>query len=143
MAEHHGHNDHTGHHIVPIPVYAAIFITLLVMTGVTIAVAFVDLGPFNIYVALGIAVFKASLVVLYFMHVKYSSRLTQLAAATGFLWLGIMLSFTLADNFTRDWQPVQGWAPQFVDEGGTPHGAAAAGEHGGAEHGEGGAAAGH
>ena len=104
------------HHIVPIPVYAAIFAALLVLTGVTIAVAYIDLGPLNIAVALAIAFFKASLVVLYFMHVKYSSRLVQLAAATGFVWLGIMLSFTLSDIWTREWQPVHGFAPQFVDE---------------------------
>jgi cytochrome c oxidase subunit 4 len=104
------------HHIVPIPVYVTIFAALLVFTGVTIAVAYVDLGPLNIAVALAIAFFKASLVVLYFMHVKYSSRLVQLAAATGFLWLGIMLSFTLSDVWTRNWQPVAGFAPQFIDE---------------------------
>jgi len=124
------------HHIVPVPVYAAIFAALLVLTGVTVAVAYIDLGPLNIAVALAIAFFKASLVVLYFMHVKYSSRLVQLAAATGFLWLGIMLGFTLSDVWTRDWQPVQGWAPQFVDEP-VDHGAAAAAGQGGEEHGGG------
>jgi cytochrome c oxidase subunit 4 len=117
------------HHIVPIPVYVAIFAALLVLTGVTIAVAFLDLGPLNIAVALAIAFFKASLVVLYFMHVKYSSKLVQLAAATGFLWLGILLTFTLSDVWTRDWQPVSGFAPQFVDEP-LEHGAPAAGGEG-------------
>ena len=128
MADHHGHDAHSAHpHIVPIPVYAAIFAALLVLTGVTIAVAYVDLGPFNIYVALAIAIFKASLVVLYFMHVKYSSKLVQLAAVTGFLWLGIMLGFVFADVATRDWQPVQGWAPQPIEGvvlGGEAHGEA-------------------
>ena len=125
------------HHIVPIPVYLAIFLTLLVMTGVTIAVAYIDLGPANIGVALAIAFFKASLVVLYFMHVKYSSKLVQLAAATGFLWLGIMLSFTLSDVWTRDWQPVPiDYAPQFVDQP-LDHGAPAAGEGHGAAAAEG------
>lgn len=115
MADH--ENEHAHHHIVPIPVYVAIFATLLILTGVTVGVAYIDLGRLNIFVALAIAVFKASLVVLYFMHVKYSSRLTQLAAATGFLWLGILLSFTLADEWTRDWQPIRGWAPQPEDAG--------------------------
>jgi len=115
MADH-GHDAHAAHHhIVPLTVYFTIFATLLVLTGVTIAVAFVDLGPLNIYVALAIAIFKATLVVLYFMHVKYSSRLVQLAAVTGFLWMGIMLGFTFADIGTRDWQPVQGWAPQPIE----------------------------
>ena len=104
------------HHIVPIPVYAAIFVALLVLTAVTIAVAFIDLGAMNTAAALAIAFVKGSLVVMYFMHVKYSSRLVQLAAATGFIWLGIMLSFTLSDVWTRGWQPVSGFAPQFVDE---------------------------
>ncbi|MEZ5394545.1 MAG: cytochrome C oxidase subunit IV family protein [Bryobacterales bacterium] len=123
-------------HIVPIPVYLAIFVALLVGTGVTIAIAYVDLGPMNTLVAMLIAFFKASLVVLYFMHVKYSSKLVQLAAATGFLWLGIMLFFTLSDVWTRDWQPVPGFAPQFVDEP-LGHGPAAAGGHGEATEGHG------
>ena len=116
MSDHNDNHAHEAHHhIVPIPVYIAIFAALLVLTGVTVAVAYVDLGRFNIYVALAIAIFKASLVVLYFMHVKYSSKLVQLAAVTGFLWLGIMLFFTFSDIGTRDWQPVQGWAPQPID----------------------------
>ena len=124
----------THHHIVPIPQYVAVFACLLVLTGVTVAVAYVDMGPFNIAVALAIAFFKASLVVLIFMHVWWSSKLVQLAAATGFVWLAIMLFFTLSDVWTRDWQPVEGWAPQFVDEP-VDHGAPAAGveDHGAAE----------
>ena len=118
------------HHIVPVSIYVAIFAALLVLTGVTVAVAYVDLGPLNIGVALAIAFFKASLVVLYFMHVKYSSKLVQLAAATGFLWLAIMLAFTLSDVWTRDWQTVPGFAPQFIDE--------TAPKAGGAHHGQGG-----
>jgi cytochrome c oxidase subunit 4 len=113
-------------HIVPIPTYVAVFVCLLVMTGVTIAVAYVDMGPLNTALAMAIAFFKACLVVSIFMHVWWSSRLVQLAAATGFLWLGIMLFFTLSDVWTRDWQPVHGWAPQFVDEP-MDHGAAASG----------------
>lgn len=116
------------HHIVPLPVYFAVFAALMVLTGVTIAVAYVDMGPLNIYVALAIAFFKASLVVLIFMHVRWSSKLVQLAAATGFLWLGIMLFFTLSDVWTRDWQQVPtDYAPQFVDAP-MDHGAPAAGE---------------
>ena len=128
-----GHEGEVHHHIVPIPVYLAIFGALIVGTIITVAVAYVDLGAANIFVALAIAVTKASLVVLYFMHVKYSSRLVQLAAVTGFLWLGIMLSFTFADIWTRDWQPLNGWAKQPVDEYAIEEGAAAS--HGGG-HGE-------
>lgn len=129
-ATHAHHGDHAvHHHIVPIPVYLAIFGALLIGTALTVAVAFVDLGPANIFVAIGIAVTKATLVVLYFMHVKYSSRLVQLAAVTGFLWLGIMLSFTFADISTREWQPAPGWAPQPLEA--VPLEMEAAGEHGG------------
>lgn len=90
-------------HIVSKKIYYAIFATLMVMTAVTVAVAFVDLGPFNAIVALSIAVFKAMLVVLYFMHVRYSSRLTWVFVASGFFWLGIMVALTLSDYLTRSW----------------------------------------
>jgi len=111
----HGH-DHDAHHIVPLPIYFAIFGALMIGTLVTILIAYVDLGVFNIYVALAIAVTKASLVLLFFMHVKYSSKLVQLASVMGFIWLGIFLAFTFADLNTRDWQPLEGWAPQPVNE---------------------------
>jgi cytochrome c oxidase subunit 4 len=88
-------------HIVPIRIYVAIFVTLLVMTAITTAVAFVDLGPLNVIVMLAIAFFKASLVILYFMHVRFTNRVTQLAAASGFAWLLIMFTLTLSDYVTR------------------------------------------
>jgi len=91
----------TLEHVVPIRIYVAIFVTLLVMTAITTAVAFVDLGPLNVIAMLGIAFFKASLVILYFMHVRFTNRLTQLAAASGFAWLLIMFTLTLSDYFTR------------------------------------------
>lgn len=81
--------------------YITIFLTLLVLTGGTVAAAFVNLGAFNASVALGIATFKASLVVLFFMHVKYSSRLTKLVAVSGFFFLGIMLFLTMIDYVSR------------------------------------------
>ena len=121
------HESH--HHIVPLPIYFTVFTTLMVMTGVTIWIAFQDLGDLNIYVALGIAAFKATIVVLYFMHVKYSSPLIQLAAAAGFIWLAIMLSFTSTDYITREWVgSSDGWAMQPMDTGnlGADHGEGAA-----------------
>ncbi|HYP27964.1 MAG TPA: cytochrome C oxidase subunit IV family protein [Blastocatellia bacterium] len=90
-------------HVVPKKIYYAIFATLLVLTGVTIAVAFVDLGPFNNVVAMAIAVFKATLVVLYFMHVRYSSRLTWIVVCAGFFWFGLMIALTFADYLSRGW----------------------------------------
>lgn len=88
-------------HVSPKGVYYAIFTTLMVLTGVTVGVAYVDLGAFNPVVALGIAIFKATLVILYFMHVKYSSRLTKLTVATALFFLVILLGETLMDYATR------------------------------------------
>ena len=73
----------SAEHIVPVKVYWAVFLTLLVMTVVTTGIAYIDLGPFNLLVALTIAVFKASLVVLFFMHVKYSTNLTKAIGISG------------------------------------------------------------
>ncbi|MFN0007847.1 MAG: cytochrome C oxidase subunit IV family protein [Planctomycetota bacterium] len=90
-------------HIVPLKTYYAIFAALLVGTAVTVGVAFLDLGPMNTVVAITIAVIKALLVILYFMHVKYSSRLTWVFAGAGFAWLVLMIGLTIADFDTRGW----------------------------------------
>ena len=95
----------TAEHIVPVRIYLLIFATLVVLTGVTTAVAFVDLGVMNVVVMLLIAFTKATLVVLYFMHVRFTSRLTQLAAASGFAWLAILIGLTLSDVLTRQVVP--------------------------------------
>jgi cytochrome c oxidase subunit 4 len=87
--------------IVPKKVYYRVALALLVLFILTIAVAFVHLGPFNVYVAVTIAVIKATLVVLYFMHVRYHTRLTWIFASAGFLWLIILFALTLADYATR------------------------------------------
>ena len=92
--------------IVPVKVYVAVFGILLLMTATTTAVSFADLGPWNTVVALAIAVFKASLVVLFFMHVKYSPRLTHTVIAGGLFWLAILIALTLSDFMTRGWLPV-------------------------------------
>lgn len=93
-------------HVVPRSVYFAVFGALMVLTATTTAVSFVDLGPWNTVVALAIAFFKATLVVLFFMHVKYSPRLTQITVAGGLLWLAILILITLSDFMTRGWLPV-------------------------------------
>lgn len=95
-------------HIVPIRTYVLVFVTLLAMTGLTTLAAFADLGPLSNLVAMGIATFKASLVVLFFMHVRYSSKLTFLVVAAGLFWLAILIALTLADYFTRGWLGVPG-----------------------------------
>jgi cytochrome c oxidase subunit 4 len=91
----------SAEHVVPIRIYLVIFATLLVLTAVTTAVAYVNLGPMNVVVMLLIAFFKASLVILYFMHVRFTSRLTQVAAVSGFAWLVILIGLTLSDVLTR------------------------------------------
>ena len=97
--------EHDGHHIVSPKVYVGVFLTLMVMTAITTVVSGIDLGPWNTVVALGIAVFKATLVVLFFMHVKYSPRLTAVVIAGGIFWLLIMLALTFSDFATRGWLP--------------------------------------
>ena len=83
------------------PLYLVIFLALMVLTAVTVWVAFQDLGPINDIVAMGIAVTKACLVILYFMHVRYSSRMTKITVVAGFLWLAIMIGLTLTDYLSR------------------------------------------
>jgi cytochrome c oxidase subunit IV len=93
-------------HIVPRKIYFAVFGALIVLTATTTAISFLDLGPWNTVVALGIAFVKATLVVLFFMHVKYSPRLTQVTIAGGLFWLAIMIALTLSDFMTRGWLPI-------------------------------------
>jgi cytochrome c oxidase subunit IV len=92
-------------HVVPIRIYLVIFAALILGTAITTAVAYVDLGPLNVVVMLVIAFTKATLVVLFFMHVRFTSRLTQLAAASGFAWLVILIGLTLSDVLTRGRTP--------------------------------------
>ncbi len=90
-----------SNHILPKKNYYMIGAGLMVLLAVTVGVALLHLGPFNVLVALAIAVTKAVLVVLYFMHVKYNSRLTWVFASGGVLWLLIMLLLTMGDFLAR------------------------------------------
>ncbi|HZS44450.1 MAG TPA: cytochrome C oxidase subunit IV family protein [Blastocatellia bacterium] len=81
--------------------YLTVLIMLLFFTLLTYEAAFIDLGRWNTPVAIAIAICKASLVILYFMHVRYSSWLTWVVIAGGLFWLGIMLTLTLTDYVTR------------------------------------------
>lgn len=95
-------------HIVPIRVYATIFLVLLVGTALTVAAAFVDFPwRLNTIVALTIATIKATFVVLYFMHVRYSSRLIWVIVAAALFWMAILFAFTFSDYLTRDWISIQ------------------------------------
>jgi cytochrome c oxidase subunit 4 len=101
-----GHEQHG--HVVPVETYVGIFVALIVLTGVTTGVAYIDLGVMNTVVALAIATVKMLLVVLFFMHVKYSPGLTRLVIIAGFFWLAILVAFTLSDELTRHWTPESG-----------------------------------
>ena len=94
-----------SHHVAPLKLYFGIFGILMVGTALTVLVAFYDLGPLNNVVMLTIACVKALFVILYFMHVRWSSRLTMVIVASGFFWLLIMFSFTMTDYMSRGWVP--------------------------------------
>jgi cytochrome c oxidase subunit 4 len=95
-------------HIDSVKTYALVFAALIFATVATTAVAFVDLGPFSVVVALAIAVCKMLLVALFFMHVRHSNKLTRLVLLGGLMWLGILILFTLADFSTRGMVGVPG-----------------------------------
>jgi cytochrome c oxidase subunit 4 len=98
----HGQNEHE-HHIVPPTVYITIGSILLVLTALTVWAATLELGPWNPIIAIFIACVKATIVVLFFMHVKYSSKLTKLTVAAGLFTFLTLIAMTLADYFTRAW----------------------------------------
>jgi len=90
-----------GAHVLPLKIYLLIFAALLTLTALTVQVAYVDMGFMNTVVALGIACFKATLVVLYFMHLRYAASLPKLFWVAGLLWLAILLGITMSDYLTR------------------------------------------
>jgi cytochrome c oxidase subunit 4 len=102
------HDNSHGHPENPIKYYLGVFALLMVMTVLTYTVAKRDLGRLNALVALTIAVIKATAVVLIFMHVRWSSRLTQVIVVSAVFWLLIMLSFTVSDYITRGGWPIPG-----------------------------------
>ena len=91
-------------HIVPVKIYGAIFLALLVGTGLTVWAGLRDFpGQLNVIIALTIACIKATLVVLYFMHVRYSSKLIWVIFASALFWLAILFALTFSDYWTRGW----------------------------------------
>ena len=97
-----GHDDHHDH-VVPLKIYGAIFTTLMLLTLVTLDIAFYNFGMLNVSIALAVATTKATLVILYFMHVRYAPPLTAVFAGVGFVYLAILVFFTLSDFLTRGW----------------------------------------
>jgi len=95
-------------HVVPVKTYVGVFVALICLTALTTGAAYIDMGRFNTVVALAIAVVKMMLVVLFFMHLKYSSGMTRIVVIAGIFWLGLLISLTLADELTRHWTPNAG-----------------------------------
>ncbi|HUI40947.1 MAG TPA: cytochrome C oxidase subunit IV family protein [Terriglobia bacterium] len=90
-------------HVHPKRFYVTVFVALLVFTAVTTAAAYVDLGRMNTVVALAIAVCKATLVVLFFMHLKEQTGMTRVVILAALLWLAVLIGITSSDVFTRGW----------------------------------------
>lgn len=88
-------------HVSPLSTYLSIFAALMVLSAITVGAAFVNLGSFNPVVALAIAVIKATLVILFFMHVKYSSPLTKITVVLSFFFVAILFAETFIDYATR------------------------------------------
>ncbi|HEY3243970.1 MAG TPA: cytochrome C oxidase subunit IV family protein [Phycisphaerae bacterium] len=96
--------------LVPRKTYVSVFVSLMVLLALTVGVDLFDLGAWNTVISLAIAVAKAILVVLFFMHVRYSERLIWIAAVAGFFWLAILLALTMSDYGTRGSLPARtGW----------------------------------
>lgn len=95
-------------HVTSKGAYYAVFLSLIVLTVVTVVIARVDLGAMNTPIALAVAGLKASLVILIFMGVKWNTPLTKVVAASGFVWLIILFGITMGDYLTRGWLGVPG-----------------------------------
>ncbi len=109
MTEHHHdasnvtNPEHAQHHVVTPFTYSIVFVTLLVFTGLTVLAAYIDLGIFNPVVALAIATIKAVIVILFFMHVKYQSKLIKMTVAAGFFTFFALITMTMSDYISRAW----------------------------------------
>jgi cytochrome c oxidase subunit 4 len=104
---HPDHETYTGHtaphHVASLTSYFVVFATLMVLTVLTVWVSRIDLGPFNTAVAMAIAIAKALVVILWFMHVIHSPRLTWIVVICSFLWVGVLFVLTFSDYLTRMW----------------------------------------
>jgi cytochrome c oxidase subunit IV len=103
QAEH----DYVGH-VIPAKIYVAIWAALITLTATTVYAATIDLGVFNIVLALLIATIKGTLVVLFFMHLRYSTKLTMVTLVASIFWLFILFSLTMTDYITRAWSTYTG-----------------------------------
>ena len=101
------HETYTGHaaphHQAPLGMYFAVFFGLMILTLLTVWISRIDLGTMNTAVALAIAVLKATVVILWFMHVIHSPRLTWIVVISSFIWLAVLFVLTFSDYLTRHW----------------------------------------
>jgi cytochrome c oxidase subunit 4 len=100
---HGGGHDHAEHHGMPVSTYWAVITALMVLLIITLGAAMLDLGAWNLPIAMVIAVIKVGLIVTYFMHLKLNTNLVRFFALGAFFWLLIMFVFTLQDYVTRGW----------------------------------------
>lgn len=100
-----------GVHVMPVPILVAVWLVLIVLTAVTVGVTYVDLGPFNLWVALGVALVKASLVALYFMHLKYDSPFNGLILIASLAFVVLFIGITLLDATQYRPDMIPGYAP--------------------------------
>lgn len=96
-----------SNHIVSPRIYFIVFAALMVLMALTLVVTRLEQGLVADLVAMSIAIAKAVLIIMFFMHVKYGSQLTKLFAVAGFVWLVILFAFSLSDYQTRDWEPTR------------------------------------
>jgi cytochrome c oxidase subunit 4 len=110
LSEHaHAHAlEHGPHHILPVRTYLIVYIALLLLLIATVGAAFINVEPFNFALTMIIAVAKAAMILLVFMHVRYSERLVWVFSTAAFLWLAILIALSLNDYFTRDWLHIPG-----------------------------------
>ena len=90
-------------HIVSPKLYVLVFLGLIIFTGLTYSIALINLGPFNAMVAIIIAMIKTMLVILFFMHVKYSPKMTKVTIISGFFFLLILIALSMTDYISRPW----------------------------------------
>jgi cytochrome c oxidase subunit IV len=101
-------HEHEPGHILPVRTYLTIYIGLLVLLGATVGAAYINVEPFNFALTMVIALAKAVMILLIFMHVRYSERLIWVFSSAAFLWLAILIALSLNDYFTRGWLNISG-----------------------------------
>jgi cytochrome c oxidase subunit IV len=106
---HASHTTEPAHeHVLPVKTYLAVYGALMVLLVATVGAAFINLGAFNFTLTMIIAVAKAVMILLIFMHVRYSERLIWVFSSAAFLWLAILITLSLNDYFTRGWLNIPG-----------------------------------